>query len=112
MLTHFRRWALPWVLPLVVSSAIAYAAEQGLGGALSATGSEESATTSVVPSTELNAHMEVGFQWVILSPVDNGGTARRFACLARADMFAADSIQLSVQELDHTMSQLACHALS
>jgi hypothetical protein len=112
MLAPAGRWCLPWLCSLLVATALAHTVETGLAqGALSGAAQEQRAAASASSLTGLavgTTPADPGFQWILLSATDAGGTVRRVACLTRIGEFGADMVQVTATELDQLLVDLPC----
>jgi hypothetical protein len=103
------RWLLPWACVLMLSGAIAHAAEQALS----------TTTLLVEPRVErvpdglapARAPAPAGSHWVTIASVDAQGMPSSITCLTRVELMSADVIGVPLEGLDLLVSQL-CSAIS
>jgi len=48
--------------------------------------------------------------WIVLSSVDRQGASRTMACIARPNLFAADTLELDSAAMDRLATQLSCYS--
>jgi hypothetical protein len=91
------RWMLPWAWALIVSGALAYAADQALGHRLV----EQPASALSLTEAVFRPPGGVGLRWVVLMSTDEqGGAQSSITCLAPADRVSDDALQLAEEDLD------------
>jgi hypothetical protein len=91
---------LLWACALGFSAALAHVTNTAVVGALAA----------VAPAAALE-HADVGSRWVIVSSVDAAGAPRGVVCLTEPGLFSADVVEVSPQDRDRLLAELACRAL-
>jgi hypothetical protein len=85
-------WLLPWLVVLVVSCGLAYAADLGLVQAWPA-----APTTSTTPATPYTPE---GRYWVLIEAITEDGSRYPMECLAKPGTFTTDEVVLEVSELN------------
>jgi hypothetical protein len=88
-------WLLPWLVVLVVSCGLAYAADVELVQAWSAVPSPPT-----TPATQTTAFTSEPQPWVLIEAVGEDGTRYQLECLARPGRFTTEVVVLEVSELD------------
>jgi hypothetical protein len=99
------RWLLPWLSVLLVSSAIAYAADRGLEGVL------RDIPTQAPLASPTTAPPEPGSVWVLVEVRSDDGAYNSFNCLADSSQVTTDVIQVRAPELRNLVTALCIEVM-
>ena len=112
---HAGQIVWPWVLILALSGTFAFGMHQGIVRAANEhlTSDDEAALQAqrtVTSTTALAMPNELNMRWTTLFSVDRQGASRTLTCLARADLFGADAIELYPADMDRLAAQMHCYS--
>lgn len=107
----------PWVSIIALSGTLAFGMHQGILREANehSTSDDEAAVqpqSTARSTTALAMPSEPNTIWIVLSSVDRQGASRTMACVARPDLFAADTLELDPAAMDRLTAQLRCYSRS
>jgi hypothetical protein len=94
------RWLLPWLSVMLVSSAIAYAADRGLEGVL------RDIPARAPPAVQTTATSPPGFVWVLVEIRSDDGAYNSLDCLMHASNVTSDVMEVRAPELKTLVAEL------
>ena len=92
-----------WVSILALSGTLAFGMHQSIVRA-----AHEQLTSADNAAQSIQS--EPNMSWILLSSTDRQGTSRTLACIAPADHFGADALELDPAEMNRLAAQLRCRS--